>query len=169
MLEAINKYDTDFFGYWDADLATPLNEILYLLKHLKSEKTIMVFGSRFKRLGNNIQRSVFRHYCGRIIATFISIILNMGVYDTQCGAKIINKKYLHIIFNHPFYTRWLFDVEIFFRIKKFNNNNNQIIEVPLNSWKDISESKITFFDFIKTPINLIKIIINYNLKNKNID
>ena len=93
----------------------------------------------------------------------------MGVYDTQCGAKIINKKYLHIIFNHPFYTRWLFDVEIFFRIKKFNNNNNQIIEVPLNSWKDISESKITFFDFIKTPINLIKIIINYNLKNKNID
>ena len=164
MLEALNKYETNFYGFWDADLATPLNEISYLMKYFESENNIMVFGSRFKRLGNKIERSVFRHYCGRVIATFISMILNMGVYDTQCGAKIINKKYLKVIFEKPFYTKWLFDVEIFFRIKKFNHKDEKIIEVPLNSWSDISNSKITIIDIIKTPINLLKIIFFYNLK-----
>jgi len=164
MLEAIKKYDSNIFGYWDADLATPLNEIIYLLKYFKNDDIIMVFGSRFKRLGNNIQRNAFRHYLGRIIATFISMILNMGVYDTQCGAKIINKRFVKEIFNQPFYTKWLFDVERFFRIREFNKEK-KIIEIPLNTWSDIADSKITMMDFVKTPYNLFKIILKYKFKN----
>mgnify|MGYP001379152762 CR=1 FL=1 len=165
MLKAIKKFDSNIFGYWDADLATPLSEIIYLLKYFKTDETVMVFGSRFKRLGNNIQRNAIRHYFGRIIATFISMILNMGVYDTQCGAKIINKKFIKEIFTQPFYTKWLFDVEIFFRIKQFTKEK-KIIEIPLNTWSDIANSKITILDFAKTPFNLLKIILKYRF-NKN--
>ena len=92
------------------------------------------------------------------------MILNMGVYDTQCGAKIINKKFIKEIFNQPFYTKWLFDVEIFFRIREFNKEK-KIIEIPLNTWSDIADSKITMMDFVKTPYNLFKIILKYKFKN----
>ena len=164
MLEASKKYQADLFGYWDADLATPLREINQFISICKSRNCIMIFGSRFKNLGNKIERKFLRHYLGRIIATMASFLLGLGVYDTQCGAKIFKKEYIIKIFEKPFYTKWLFDIEIFFRLKDVMKNN-KFHEKNLDEWIDVKGSKLTLKDFIKTPIEIAKIFYYYRFKN----
>lgn len=83
----------DYIGYFDADLAAPLDEIINLSKTIKDEdRPYIILGTRVKLLGNTqIKRKIYRHFIGRIFATIVSFILKIQVYDTQCGAKLIRK------------------------------------------------------------------------------
>ena len=110
-----SKYQ--FVGYWDADLATPLAEIpVFIEKFQSSRSLVAVCGSRILRLGSSIRRSIFRHYLGRVFSTVASSILNLPVYDTQCGAKIFSRKVCDDIFYEQFISPWLFDVKLFARL-----------------------------------------------------
>lgn len=155
---AIEKYN--FIGYLDADLATPVNEFIKLYDFISSnESVVFIMGSRIKLIGNKVERSLLRHYLGRVFATIVShFILKTPVYDTQCGAKIINAKLCATLFEKPFQTKWLFDVELLLRLKKNGNNlQNCVAEIPLYEWKEIGNSKIKFSDFIKVPFQLGKL------------
>jgi glycosyltransferase involved in cell wall biosynthesis len=96
-------------GFWDADLATPLHVISEFLSIMKSRPaTQWVLGSRVKLLGRVIHRSEMRHYLGRFFATGASVTLKLGVYDTQCGAKIFRVSPLfRSLIADPFLTRWV--------------------------------------------------------------
>lgn len=157
----------DYIGYFDADLAAPLDEIINLSKTIKDEDSpYIILGTRVKLLGNTqIKRKIYRHFIGRIFATIVSFILKIPVYDTQCGAKLIRKDIAEEIFKEHFISKWLFDVEILFRInRKFKNSLSKIIEVPLNRWEDKSGSKIKPTYFLKAPIDLLAIYFS-NKKN----
>lgn len=148
-------------GYLDADLATPLLEALRLHKILINSNLKLVFGSRILKIGSNIERKGYRHYLGRIVATFISLSLKLPIYDTQCGAKFfVFNSYTSSIFKEPFISRWLFDVEIFWRIKTTCNFHKDVREEPLQEWIEKGGSKITFKDTLKIPFELIKINAN---------
>jgi dolichyl-phosphate beta-glucosyltransferase len=97
-----------YIGYWDADLATPLEEISHFLDYTNGHYKLII-GCRISRLGAKVKRKSSRHYIGRVFATFASIILKINVYDTQCGAKIFHRDYCSL-FTEPFITKWLFDV-----------------------------------------------------------
>lgn len=155
----------DYIGYLDADLSTPLSEIERLHKiALESQKTILM-GSRVKLIGTKIERRLKRHISGRIIATCIdAFLLKLGIYDTQCGAKIIESSLANEIFKAPFKTKWLFDVELILRTKlKYGKDYcmQNIVEVPLLIWTDVGESKITFSDILKLPFNFLNIYRHY--------
>lgn len=102
------------FGYWDADLATPLEAIPDFLALLGKRPEIdIVLGARVQLLGRQIRRRSNRHYSGRMFATGASLVLGLPVYDTQCGAKIFRAcDHTRVAFLRPFRTRWVFDVEI---------------------------------------------------------
>ena len=52
-----------YIGFWDADLATPLEEIDGFLKILRSNKDLIVAsGSRISRMGACIERTPFQIY-----------------------------------------------------------------------------------------------------------
>lgn len=150
--------------YLDADLSTSLSEITRLSTFIKNDVKF-IMGSRIKKLGSFIKRNTFRHVFGRILATFVSTsILKISVYDTQCGAKIIATPLALEIFKDPFISKWLFDVELLLRIielKGIDYCYNSIIEIPLQKWYDKGDSRITIFDFIYIPIDLLKIFIKY--------
>jgi len=158
-----SKYQ--FLGFWDADLATPLAEIPVFIEKFQSNKEInAVCGSRILRLGSSIRRSAFRHYLGRVFATIVSNILDIPVYDTQCGAKLFRTEYAELIFPKPFLSRWFFDVELFARSIEHIGRQNTVhtfLELPLNQWHDQGQSKITWANVLQTPLELIRIYIFY--------
>lgn len=169
-LQLLKKKQFDKIGFFDADLSTPLSEIFLLDKYLNSDpEFVLAFGSRILRLGSTIKRNSYRHYTGRIFSTLASLILKLPVYDTQCGAKIINADLIKVIFEEKFLSRWWFDIEIFARLIKFyglKEVKNKLIEVPLNTWVEMGDSKISFFSLIKIPIDLLRIKMKYKINAK---
>lgn len=159
----LQNHPTKHIAYLDADLATPLSEILRLDDILTTSPHLkMVFGSRILTINNSIERKTHRHYLGRIIATFISKILNENIYDTQCGAKVFTKNAAETVFKMPFISRWLFDVEIFMTLKKESHSlQNLVLEVPLRAWKDVGKSKVSWSYSFKVWWDLLRINSRY--------
>ena len=154
-----------FVGYWDADLATPLATIPEFIEKIQSNRELIaVCGSRILRLGASIHRSFFRHYFGRVFATVASNILNIPVYDTQCGAKLFRTEHAELIFSEHFLSRWFFDVELFARSIELMGRQktvHSIYEAPLSQWHDQGVSKVSWGSMIRTPIELLRIYYHY--------
>ncbi|WP_224982568.1 glycosyltransferase [Geomonas agri] len=145
----------DYIGYWDADLATPLEVITEFREVLEKRHVDAVLGARVRLLGRRIKRRPLRHYLGRIFATFASLLLGMNVYDTQCGAKIFrNSTALKIVFSSPFKVRWTFDVEVLARFPLVLEAPSlevcaNWVEYPLEEWYDVKGSKVSMTDYLK--------------------
>lgn len=155
--------EAKYFGFWDADLATPFSELTWFYHLAKDSDPDMIIGSRVARLGSKIERTVFRHYSGRLFATFISQGLGWKVHDSQCGAKIFKSHLISICMDQPFKTSWLFDVEMLVRMKKHYGKNatEMILEVPIRTWNDVKGSKIGWADFVKVPYQIWKVFRDY--------
>lgn len=152
----------DYVGFWDADLATPLIEIESFSRFAALEKYDVIMGSRVLRLGGAIDRKWSRHILGRFFATSASFLLNLPVYDTQCGAKIFAKELIPGLFKERFLSRWLFDVEIIFRYKKLSTfSSEKMMEIPLGHWRDEFGSKLKVRDFLRAPFELIRMYVKY--------
>lgn len=154
-----------YAGYFDADLATPLDEIPQFITKLDNLPQVwMVMGSRVRMLGRRIKRKTIRHYLGRIFATVVSLLLRLPVYDTQCGAKMFrNNAAIKRIFDRPFVSRWIFDVEIIKHLLAIETSTGGVMveerfyELPLEAWEDVAGSKLKSTDFFKAFIELIRI------------
>lgn len=163
-----NNLNFEKIAYLDADLSTSLQECL-LVSNTVKDNILFAFGSRISKIDNTIIRKKFRHYSGRFVATIISNILNLPVYDTQCGCKVFEAKIAKRLFEKKFISKWLFDVEIFFRLKnlysesKIKSNSR---EVPLISWIDVDDSKVKLSYFFKMWKDIYIINKQYNAKNK---
>jgi glycosyltransferase involved in cell wall biosynthesis len=155
----------DYVGFWDADLATPLSTIAEFIDLAESRPALqIIIGSRVKLLGKRIERRRSRHYIGRIFATVASTILDLEVYDTQCGAKLFRaSSAMYALFQQPFRSRWIFDVEILARLiqarrgKDLPRPKDIIYEFPLTVWRDIPGSKLKIDDFVRAGWELINI------------
>jgi hypothetical protein len=161
--------DPEYVGYWDADLATPLNAALTFCEILDSRPGIeMVFGARVSLLGRSVERHPVRHYLGRVFATAASLALGIGFYDTQCGAKLFRmSREIRSLFERPFLTRWIFDVELIARLVSVRSGTNRapvhqiVYEFPLQEWRDVAGSKVKPHDFVRALAELAVISWRY--------
>lgn len=166
------KHQPTYAGYWDADLATPLDQIRDFVQVLENKPEIeVVFGARVQLLGRSIIRSPYRHYLGRVFATVASLVLQLPVYDTQCGAKLFRvSPNIESLFFEPFCTGWIFDVEVIARLIQTRRDgllpapSKVIYEFPLYKWRDVAGSKVKPGDFIKGVFEMNRIHKRY-LKN----
>ena len=158
-----------YAGYWDADLATPLDAIPEFVALLEGRADLdIVFGARVKLLGRLVERDPLRHYMGRVFATAVSMVLRLPVYDTQCGAKLFRvTPELREIFQEPFASRWIFDVEILARLLAQRRAQGRprldasIFELPLREWRDVAGSKLRPGDFPLAALELWRIYQRY--------
>lgn len=156
-------------GYWDADLSTPLDEIPPMLAALDEFPLVeLVMGARVRLMGRDIHRLALRHYAGRVFATAASLTLGIAVYDTQCGAKLFRvTPRLAALFEAPFLSRWIFDVELIARRLEALSGPERaaadtfIIEYPLRAWADVAGSKVTARDAARAAGELLRIAARY--------
>lgn len=160
--------EADWVGYWDADLATPLDELERFCAVLREEPDKdVVFGARVRLLGRHIDRKLHRHLYGRAFVTAVSTMLALNIYDTQCGAKLFRAgRDLRAAFAEPFISRWIFDVEVLARLigrygARGDDLARHLVEVPLRRWTDVAGSKITSFDAVRAAAELARIGVRY--------
>jgi len=156
----------DWYGYWDADLSTPLCEVENMFNYsaIYGSNIEGILGSRIYRLGSKISRLQIRHILGRGFATISKLLLDIDTYDSQCGAKLFKKSLSEIIFAKPFLSRWVFDLEILLRVDQRN-----MIEYPLCKWEHISGGQLKIgreFLFILRDILKIRHMYLGNFKKR---
>lgn len=168
MLAAMERSGCLYAGFWDADLATPLESIEELEEVLRERPEVaMVFGARVKLLGRHVERKASRHYLGRVFATVVSTLLRLAIYDTQCGAKLFRVgEETRRLFAAPFCSRWVFDVEIIARFIQERRHEiatveGAIYEYPLLEWRDIAGSRLRIGDFFRAFYDVLHIYWRY--------
>jgi glycosyltransferase involved in cell wall biosynthesis len=164
MLYSLDLPGAEIVGYWDADLATPLDAVLPMAKEFdRGPQIALVMGARVRLLGRDIRRKALRHYLGRIFATAVSNLLDLPIYDSQCGAKLFRvTPELRSVLERPFLSRWIFDVEILYRMMVRDPQGprgleHSLVEYPLASWRDVDGSKVKSNDFLTAAVELARI------------
>jgi dolichyl-phosphate beta-glucosyltransferase len=161
----------EYVGYWDADLSTPLEEIPRFVVALDERPELLgVMGCRIRRLGAAVERQTARHYLGRVFATIVSMMLGIGVYDSQCGAKLFRTgREVSEIFAAPFLSKWVFDVELIARLISGRSDGGDaeaatpLLELPLPEWHDVEGSKLRPHHMLLALVDLLNIYRVYRL------
>ena len=164
VLHLAKNTELDYIGFLDADLSTDFKDFDDLVKTIETSDYKIVSGSRISRMGANITKESARQIISLTINYIIQKILGMKFKDTQCGAKIMDRDIVQQMFKDEFITRWLFDVEIFMRMKKFYGEDvkNMICEQPLKKWIHADGSKLSMKDSFKILGQLVRIAKHYH-------
>lgn len=160
------KQDIDYIGFMDADLSTDFADFMKLVDTMEKNKNLsLVYGSRSGQ-DNKIERNPLREVCSKVIKSMVSLILGLPIEDTQCGAKVFRRDIIPVAYKEAFLSRWLFDVEIFIRLKKhfgLKHIMKNIYEQSLDRWVHVDDSKLGIKDSIKIPYMLLSIWFSYNI------
>ena len=151
-------------GFWDADLATPLSEIERFRDILSGTQSCRaVVGERRPGRDVHISRNPIRNIVGRTIRGIVHNYNHVPVPDPICGAKLFTADTAAAIFAEPFLTRWVFDVELFIRMRKRLPafDFSQVVSLPLLQWNEVPGSKVRFYEGFRILADLIKIQRHY--------
>jgi glycosyltransferase involved in cell wall biosynthesis len=170
MLYVKENFTVSGLGFLDADLATRPEEwydmACYQQKHPEFST---ITGSRISRLGAAIRRTDNRFFASKVMNFFIQRIIGASIRDSQCGAKIFDRELIPVLFGDSFISSWLFDIELFLRIRKHYGKAlllKTVLEFPLLSWSEVGESKLRLKHQLRLPVQLLKIYIRYRLDKK---
>ncbi|MEM9479590.1 MAG: glycosyltransferase [Verrucomicrobiota bacterium] len=134
--------ESPWVGFVDADGAVSAKTLKESIALARTRDDVDAwFGSRVKMLGKNIERSLHRHYVGRIFATIVGMTINPDVYDSQCGLKLVRREALASIRPKLAEKGFGFDVDL---LAGLNSTGAQVVEVPVD-WKDVAGSKVRLF------------------------
>lgn len=159
--------EINYIGFIDADLSTDFQDFGDLLKTLKTNNELsFVFGSRAKNASEAIEKDKIRSLLSKVINILIVLIVGLSIEDTQCGAKVYRAELVPIVFAETFLSKWLFDVEMFIRMKRYYGKEKTIkiiFEQPLKKWIHMDDSKLGLKDSLEIPYRLLSIWLNYNI------
>ncbi|MFA4960912.1 MAG: glycosyltransferase [Candidatus Pacearchaeota archaeon] len=134
--------------FFDADLATPLEETKNFLEYKNFD---IVIGTR---KNHKAKRTLIRKISGRIFSFFSNLILPLNVSDPQCGIKMFKKDIARKIFGKKIIDHFAFDSEILYIGRKLGF---KIKEIPVK-WKENDNSKVSLIkDGFNMLVDLIKV------------
>lgn len=161
--DALSSGGVDGVGFMDADGAFAKDDVQRLCTLARDFFTDdlqwdAVWSSRVMLAGRRIRRSPWRHYLGRIVATYLSVGRAPLPYDTQSGLKFFApSSALASCVEEPFTTRWLFELELMARWLTVEGQPMRIWEEPLHSWSDVPDSKIRGMELVRVARELAMI------------
>ncbi len=142
--------------FMDADLSTPLSEVLKFLAHFgEHPETSVLIGSRRDSRSQILKRQkLFRQSLGRGFNKFVQLFGIRGIKDTQCGFKAFRASVVSEIFARQSINGFAFDVEILMLAQRLGYK----IDVLPVIWINSPDSKVrVLIDPLKMLWDLIKV------------
>ena len=143
----------------DADGSIKPSEIPEMARNL--DKYDVVIGSRTRKESEVIQPRM-RKYIGGVFNLYSNVLFNTGVDDTLCGFKGFRRDVARDIFSDLLSDRWIFDVEILYKIRK---RKYTLYRQPI-MWEHKEDTKIKRTDPLKMIFQLLwlrlRLMVNSN-------
>jgi glycosyltransferase involved in cell wall biosynthesis len=135
----------EFIGLYDADGAIHPQDMGNAFQIIGGSTDInVVSGARILLAGNNVSRLNHRRWMGRIIATLVSLIMGLQIYDPQSPCKVYRASCLAVISKFNIKTKWFVDAEILkFLSREQDKSSRWLVEFPVTNWKDVAGSNIS--------------------------
>jgi glycosyltransferase involved in cell wall biosynthesis len=132
-----------WYAFVDADGAIPASEVFRLLDLATSatKRATCLWGSRVRMLGRHTDRKLSRFLLGRIFANLVSYFIELPVYDTQCGFKIVPGIFYQKIAGLLQEERFCFDIELLLAL---HHGGAPIEECPID-WRDVPGGHVDAF------------------------
>ncbi len=134
----------------DSDGSISPEEIPKMNNHLNSND--VVIGIRYSQR-NNIKQPIYRMFTGTVFNLMVNSLFKLGISDTLCGFKGFKRNVAYDLFKNLSSDRWIFDVEILYKIKK---RDYELLLLPIK-WEHKDNSKIKLFDIIKILYGLFRL------------
>lgn len=127
----------DLVGFVDADGSTPPEAYQSLVDEI--DDAGIVIASRWIK-GSDVspRQPLARRFASRVFNGLVRMFFGLRISDTQCGAKLMTRKALETVLPHLGVTRWAFDVDLLFQMRRAGF---EILEVP-TVWHDVAGSQL---------------------------
>ncbi len=132
----------------DADGSINPHQIIPMLAHLK--KFDVVVGSRASPR-SKVTQSVLRRATGIAFNTYVNVLFQIRINDNLCGFKGFKGSVGRKLFSALISNRWIFDVELFYKIRK---SGRSLYQMPI-AWVYKRQSKMSLTDPFKMAFELI--------------
>jgi glycosyltransferase involved in cell wall biosynthesis len=124
-------------GFSDADGSTPPAAFQQLVDRLDFPGAVIA--SRWLPESKvSPKQPPSRRIASRIFNLLVRVLFGLRITDTQCGGKVISCDALMQVLPNLGLTRWAFDVDLLFQLRRAGY---RIEEIP-TVWQDVSGSKI---------------------------
>ncbi len=127
--------------FFDADLATPLEEIPKIIEPIANEDVDLAFGSRAldrKLIGRH--QPWRREQGGRVFNLLVRLSSGLPFWDTQCGFKAFRLEVCRPIIEAARIDGFAFDVELIYLAHRAGLH---LREIPVR-WNHVEGSKVNF-------------------------
>lgn len=130
----------EWLAFVDADGSCSAKEVQRIIELSRSVPDDVggLFASRIKILGRSVHRLLHRHLIGRVYATLVSELLNIPVYDSQCGLKLVRRLAFEKIKPVLELKDFAFDIEL---LAALLDSGVKVEEVPID-WHETPGSKV---------------------------
>jgi len=151
MLEVTGDYKL----FSDADLSTPIHEILRLLPELAEKGYDIAIGSRgidYEKIKKH--QPFYREFMGKTFNKIVQALAFKGISDTQCGFKLFTKESAEDIFQRVTVNGFGFDVEVLYLALQ---RGYKIAEVPVE-WHNDERTKVhPILDPLKMLLDVVRL------------
>jgi glycosyltransferase involved in cell wall biosynthesis len=138
----------DRIVFADADLSTPIEEVIALADRL-DERHQVVIASREGRGARRVGEPYVRHLMGRVFNLLVQVMAVRGIQDTQCGFKAFTRQCAQDVFRRQRIVGFGFDVEVLYLARRLGYG---IKEVPV-TWEYAASSRV---DPVKDTIRMFR-------------
>lgn len=135
----------------DADLSSPIDQLIILQQQADAENAAVAIGSR--ALNPELLKKHqhwFREMGGRFFNLMMTLLTGLPFRDTQCGFKLYRSDAAEAIFPRQRLDGFSFDVEDVFIAVRFGF---KVIEVPV-AWANAEGTKVTAWATARAFIDL---------------
>ena len=127
-------------GMADADMSVSIEDLMrgYELLQERADAQV-VSGARVRLAGYGVIRPPLRQWTGRIVATAVTMVARMPMYDPQSPCKWfrVDRAFARAV-ARPCSSRWFGEAELLARLSDTHARSGGlvVVEYPLTSWHD---------------------------------